>query len=207
MPGQQLQTTALVLARQPSGADHFEQVTVFSAEHGVLLCLRRLARKANTAAAIPLDLFDEVDLNLETANQGRTWFVQEHRHLLRHPGVGRSYAALQTASALATLVTRNPVTDDSRPDVMGLLRQSLAALDLGSRPDLVWLKALFCFLRDEGYPVKQVWWQNLPPDDRTAATHILNQPIAAQTPAADQVSRLRHHLEAWVARDTELRLA
>ena len=44
MPGQQLQTAVFILAKQPSGSDKFDQLTAFSAEHGVLHCLTRLSQ-------------------------------------------------------------------------------------------------------------------------------------------------------------------
>ncbi|MFI5337467.1 MAG: hypothetical protein ACHQ5A_11825 [Opitutales bacterium] len=215
MPGQQLQTTALVLGRLPSGADAFETLTVFSEEQGQLTCLKRLktgrSTPARRGAAPPgescLDLFDEAELWLESTNQGRTWFIREHRHLVRHPGIGRSYEALRTAAALATLVTRNPVPDDSRGPVAALLRQSFVSLEQADRPDLVWFKALYRFLRDEGYPAKQHWWPQLPAADRVAAAQILKQPIAGQTSAPNVVARLIRRLEAWVGTDTEIRLA
>ncbi len=206
MPGQQFQTIALLLAREPSGSDSFERLTAFSEEHGLLHCLRRLAKKAATAAAIPLDLFDEAELWLESSNQGRTWFIKEHRHLARHPGIGRSYDALKAGAALTTLVTRNPVPDESRTPLAALLRQSFAALDQGARPDLVWFKALFLRLRDEGYPVKEQWWRQLPVTDRAAAAEILNQPLAGQNPAPELVARLTHKLEDWLRAETELKL-
>lgn len=200
-----LHTAALILGRQPSGSDTFEQLTAFSETDGVLLCLRRVSTKPATATP-PLDLFDDAELWLESSNQGRTWFIKEHRHLTRRPGLGRSYDALSAAARLAHLVLRNPVSDESRAPVAALLRQALGALDSGARPDLVWLKTLFCFLRDEGYPVKQHWWPSLPADDRPLATQLLNQPIAAQNPARPDVDRLTRHLEDWLNRDTELRL-
>ena len=215
MPGQQLQTAAFILGRQPSGSDNFEQLAAFSETDGLLVCLARMPKSnaATTArrSSAPrsegwLDLFDEAELWLESSTQGRTWFIKEHRHLVRRPGIGRSYAALQTAAQLARLIQRNPVPDESRAPIAALLRQSLGALEATDRPDLVWFKALFCFLRDEGYPVKQQWWQQLASDDRDAATQILNQPVAAQSPDASLVAQLTQHLETWVARDTELRL-
>ncbi len=206
MPGQQLQTTAFLLARKPSGADAFEQVTAFGEEHGLLACLFRLSRKASASSVTPPDLFDEAELWLESSNQGRTWFIKEHRILARHAGVGRSYEALQTASALATLIARNPVDEDSRGALMNLLRQSLAALEQGARPDLVWFKALFCFLRDEGYPVKQQWWAQLPAPDGEAAAQILNQPVATQNPEPKLVASLTRQLQDWIAQETEVRV-
>lgn len=213
MPGPQLQTTAFILTRQPSGSDNFEQLTSFSAEHGVLLCLTRLPKSSSSArrsAALPgegrLDLFDEAELWLESSSQGRTWFIKEHRLILRHDGIGRSYEALKTAAAFGPLLTRNPVPDESREPVAALLRSSLGALAAGGRADIVWLKTLYCLLRDEGYPVKQQWWPLLPAADRDPAARILNQPLAAQTADAPTVAALTRRLEAWVAAETEIKL-
>lgn len=204
MPGAPLQTTAFILARQPSGSDTFEQLTAFSAEHGVLHLLRRL--KPGKTSATPLDLFDEAELWLESSSQGRTWFIKEHRHLHRHDGIGRSYDTLKTAAAIGSLLARNPVPDESREAVAGLLRTSLGALATGGRADIIWLKTLYCLLRDEGYPVKQQWWPALQDADRDAAAQLLNQPLAAQTAEPAQVARIVRRLEDWVAAETEIRL-
>ncbi len=204
MPGQQLSTNGIIIGRKPSGSEKFDQLTVFSEEHGQLLCLRRLSTKT-ASPTTPLDLFDEAELMLESSNQGRTWFIKEHRHLQRHPGIGRSYAALQTAAQLARLIQRNPVPDDSRGPVTALLRQTLVSLEEGARPDLVWLKTLFCFLRDEGYPVRQHWWAELTAIERDEAAALLNQPIAGQDPEADTVVRLTQRLIDWVSSNTEIR--
>ena len=204
MPGQQLQTTAFILARQPSGSDAFEQLTAFSADQGVLLLLRRI--KQGKTSAGPIDLFDEAELWLESSNQGRTWFITEHRLIQRHAGIGRSYETLKAAAALGTLLGRNPVPDESRPEVAALLRTSLGALAGGGRPDIVWLKALYCLLRDEGYPVKQQWWTELTAPDRDLAAQLINQPLAAQTADAAAVAKITRRLEDWVHAETEIKL-
>jgi hypothetical protein len=213
MPGQQLTTVAFILGRQTSGSDNFEQITAFSEEHGALLCLARLPKTATSTrrSAAPqsesrLDLFDEAELALESSSQGRTWFIKEHRHVRRFPGIGQSYDALRAAAALAGLVTHNPLSDESRAPLVALLRQSFTALETGGRPDLVWLKSLFIFLRDEGYPVKQQWWQQLGSVEREAAAQILNQPLAGQSPEPPLVARLTQRLQDWVSAETEVRL-
>lgn len=204
MAGPQLQTTAIVLAKQLSGSDAFEQLTAFCREHGLLHCLRRVAQ--GKTASTPLDLYDEAELWLESSNQGRTWFIKEHRILERRAGIGRSYDALRAAAALTNLVGRNPVSDESRPAVSDLLRSSLTALATAGRPDITWLKALYCFLRDEGYPVKQQWWPELPAPVRDTAAQLLNQPLAAQTADAATVANITRELEGWVKSETEIRL-
>jgi len=204
VPGQPLQTTAFILTRQPSGSDKFEQLSAYAADHGVLHCLRRETQ--GKTASTPLDLFDEAELWLESTNQGRTWFIKEHRLIERHAGIGRSYEALRGAAALGQLISRNPVPDESRAAISGLLRSSFGAFAAGGRPDIVWLKALYCFLRDEGYPVKQQWWPALAADAREAAATLLNQPVAAQTAGVEVVATLTRRLEDWVKAETEIRL-
>lgn len=204
MPGVPEHTVALVLARQPAGADKFDQLTLFSPAHGLLAALARVSRKPT---APTLDLFDEAEFWLESSNQGRTWFVKEHQLVRRPEGIGRSYAALQCAAAVAALIARNPVSDDSREPVADLLRRTFAALAEGARPDIVWLKSLYCFLRDEGYPVRQQWWPQLPADARDTAARLLNQPAAALAGTdAAEVTRVVRHLEHWLHAETELRL-
>ena len=97
--------------------------------------------------------------------------------------------------------------DESRLPITDLLRSSFAALAAGGRPDIAWLKALYCILRDEGYPVKQQWWPQLAAPDRATAAQLLNQPLAAQTTDAATVARLTRQLEDWVRGETEIRLA
>src|SRR6185312_15451606 len=126
------------------------------------------------------------------------WFIKEHRLIQRHDGIGRSYDALRAAAALGTLLSRNPVPDESREAVAGLLRSSLTALASGGRPDIVWLKTLYCLLRDEGYPVKQQWWPQLSEADRDIAAQLLNQPLAGQTADSAAVAKITKRLEDWV---------
>lgn len=206
MPGQQLQTSAFILSKQPSGSDSFEQLVVFSSERGTLHCLVRAPKTGNSASGGRLDIFDEAELLLESTNQGRTWFVKEHRITQRHEGIGRSYDTLKSAAALATLITRNAVPDESREPITGLLRSSFSALGAGGRPDIVWLKALYCFLRDEGYPVKQDWWPQLAPADREISAQLLNQPLSAQTADAPTVTKITRRLEEWIKGETEIHL-
>ncbi len=204
MPAQSLSTEAFVLGRRPP-ADRFQTFNLFSAAHGPLLALQRVAGKT-AAATVALDLFDEVALLLETSNQGRTWFIKEARLLARPAGIGRNYDALRLASALATLIAHNPVDEDSRAAVAELLRAAFAAFATGPRPDIVYFKSLYRFTRDEGYPLKQHWFPTLPPDDRAEVVTLLNRPLAEQTAGAAIVARLQRRLEDYLRGHTEVLL-
>ncbi len=214
MPGRTLQTDAFVLLKRPP-ADTFQTFTVFSADHGALLVLQRLPKRAasrpsatakGSAAQVQLDLFDEVSLLLETSNQGQTWFITEPRLIARYASIGRSYDTLRLASALAMLIARNPVHEESRLHVATLLRTALGAFASANRPEIVFFKSLYCFARDEGYPVKQQWIPTLSSVDRAAVATLLNQPLAAQTASPPEVARLQRRLEDYLRGHTEILL-
>lgn len=202
MAGQALHTEAFVLVRRPTTADGWQAFTLFAPEHGPLHVLQRIPKKPGTSVA--LDLFDEISAILESSNQGRTWFVREARVKVRHAEIGRSYAALQGASAFALLIARNSVSPDSRPAVAALLRTGLAAFASAARPEIVAFKCLYRFARDEGYPVKQEWLPSLPAEERTAAEGLINRPLAAQTAGADAVARIQRNLEDYLRGHTEI---
>lgn len=204
MPAQSLQTDAFVLLRRPP-TDSFQTFSLFSPEHGALLALQRISRKSG-ATAPALDLFDEASFLLESSNQGRTWFVKEARLIERHAGIGRSYDALRLASALTSVIARNPVHEESRAAVGALLRTALGAFASGARPDVIYFKSLYCFARDEGYPLKQQWFPTLPPIDRTTVATLLNRPLADQSAAPADVIRLQRRLEDYLRGDTEILL-
>lgn len=202
MPGLTLQTDAIVLLKRPPG-DTFQTCTVFSAEHGNLLIMQRLPKKAGGALA-PLDLFDEAALLLDSSNQGQTWFVKEARLLHRATGIGQSYDTLRHASTFTATLARNQVPEESREPVMQLLRQVLASFADTQRADVTHFKALYLFARDEGYPIRQHWFPTLPSADRELARRLLNQPVNGQTAPAEEVARLHQRLAEYLRGHTEI---
>ena len=204
MPGQTLTTDAIILGRRPA-SDAFQSFTAFSVEQGSLQLQQRLPQKIS-ANSVLLDLFDEASLSLETSNQGRSWFVKEVRILARQTAIGHSYDALERASAFATLVARNEVPEEGREKVYLLLRLALGAFATSERADIVYLKSLYCFARDEGYPVRAQWLESLNSTDRGTVTMVLQQPVAGQTAPPETVARLQHRLEDYLRGYTEILL-
>lgn len=202
MPGQTLTTEAFVIEKRPP-TDAFQGFGLFSPEHGNLLALQRMPRKPSGTHVAP-DLFDDLSVMLESSNQGRSWFVREARVLTRRSSIGRSYDSLRFASALAAVISRNPVHEESREAVTRLLRTGFDAFCTAARPDVVYLKSLYLFARDEGYPVKQEWMPSLSEADRPAAASVLNRPLDGQEASAEAVERLRHSLERYLASSTDI---
>lgn len=202
MPGLTLTTEAFVIEKRPP-ADAFQTFGLFSAEHGNLLILQRIARRPSSSHVAP-DLFDEVQAMLESSNQGRTWFVREIRISRRRAGIGRSYEALRFASALAAVIGRNNVHEEGRANVALLLRTALDAFGEAGRPDVVHLKSLYLFARDEGYPVKQEWLPSLPAADRRIAASALNRRLSEQDSSEADIARIRRSIEDYLRGHTEI---
>ena len=204
MPGIPLQTDAFILLKRPP-ADSFQSFTAFSGEHGPLIVLQRISKRASASAAA-LDLFDEASLHLESGNQGKTWFIKEAQLITRHATLGRSYETLRLASTLTGLIARNTVSEESRGAVTTLLRQALFSFANDQRPEIVWFKSLYRFARDEGYPLKEEWFPTLPAADRENVATLLNRPLAEQTATAAIVARLTRRLEDYLRGHTEILL-
>jgi hypothetical protein len=205
VPGPSLTTDALVLRPWPP-TDTFQSFSVFTPEHGALRIHQRIPGKKPSASHLTLDLFDDVSLVLEGTPSGDAWFVKEARLLTRHSGIGRRYESLLQASAFARLAARNPGSEESYPAIHALLRTAFTAFASSDRPDIVYLKSLYCFARDEGYPVKQQWFPALPSSDRPLAIALINQPLATQTTSPADVTRLLRSLEHYVRNHTEIHL-
>ncbi len=208
--GPPLVTDALVLQRHPP-SENFQRLALFSPTEGNLAALQRVVARKSAPEAAPADLFDELHLRLETGRQGTggaggLWFVKESRLVARHAGIGRSYDALRLACELSALVVRNPVSDESLAPVYALLRLAFAAFATGVRPDIVAFKGLYCFARDEGYPLKQDWLPTLPSADRETVAGLLARPLADQTAAPAETARLHRRLADYLRAHTELHL-
>lgn len=201
-----LSTDAIVLQRHPP-SERFQRLALFSPTEGNLTALQRITTRKNAPEATPADLFDELQLRLETGRQGGTlWFVKESRLTRRHIGIGRNYEALRFASELAMLVLRNPVSAESLAPVYTLLQQAFAAFGTGTRPDVVAFKSLYCFARDEGYPLKQQWLPTLSTTDRDLVVGLLGKPLIEQTADLINTARLHRGLGDYLSVHTELQL-
>jgi hypothetical protein len=198
-----LNTEAIVLEKRPAAADGWENYRLFTPESGLLSALRRQTKKI-AAADVALDLFDDAEIGLESANQGRSWFIREARIRMRHADIGRSYEALLAASAFTRLIAHNPVGPESRLAVMTLLREALAAFATRLRPEIVLLKSVYRFARDEGYPVRQEWLASIPEAERPAVLDLLTQPVKVSTASAAEVAVWQRRLDDYLRGEADL---
>ncbi len=196
---------AFVLARESSG-ESMLRLHLFTRESGPLVAYRRRRPSRTAGATVTPDLFDRIEAVLETRNEGRTWFVKEDTVSRRFPGIGRAYETLDYTSRFARLVSRNPCPEEAAPRLFRDVETAFSAWEAGGPPALVFLKALYLYARDEGFPVRQDWLQGLPAARRASATALIRQPLAELPGAArGQAETLADSLQAWLRDHHELR--
>lgn len=75
-------------------------------------------------------------------------------------------------------------------------------------PEIVALKALYLILKDEGYPVRESWWPQLPQHLREPARQFINSPTPEGL-SAEQVAlcaEIENNLHNWLRFETDLTL-
>lgn len=194
---------ALVLKTEPSG-ESFLKLHLLTAERGIFLCLKRSSKKAGQSTAP--DLFDHASVSLENSKQGTMWFVKEYQLLQRRETIGQNYRSLRDASRFAQLLVRNAAHMPESYILFDLTQRALDAFAANKASEIVLLKSLYLLLKDEGFPVRESWWPDLPAAWREPTKAILKQPTPTKIDAEtrDLCERVEQHLTRWIRHSTDL---
>lgn len=196
----------LVLRKEPSG-ESFLKLHLLGPELGCRLCLKRVASKNRLRKSAP-DLFDTAEVQVETSRQGTAQFIGEYQITRRRSEIGLNYRALRYASDLSKLLIRNGSHMGDLPVLYQLAERSMDAFAEQLEPSVVFLKSIYLLLKDEGYPVRESWWPQIPPPLRKDTRELLSQPsprsLAPEVRASCEASV--QNLLHWLHRETELSL-
>lgn len=196
----------LVLRKELSG-ESFLKLHLLGPELGCQLCLKRVASKKPSQKPAP-DLFDSADVQIETSRQGTAQFVGEYQITRRRDEIGLNYRALQYASDLSNLLVYNGTHMGDLPALYQLAERSMDAFAARLEPSVVFLKSIYLLLKDEGYPVREFWWPQVPARLRETTRTLLAQPspasLAPEIRAVCEASV--QNLLHWLRRETDLSL-
>lgn len=195
---------ALVLRITPNG-ESFQKIDVLTSESGVFLCLKRISKK-NPFGSHP-DLFDTADIQLESSRHGTaTRFIKEYQLVRRRDPIGKSYHALSHASDFCTLIAYNGPHMANSTNLYRITERTLNAFAEQKTPSIVLLKALYLLLKDEGYPVCEAWWPQLPTHLRDIARQLINAPTPndTSTELISACAEINQDLRNWLSRETDL---
>lgn len=196
----------LVLRKEASG-ESFLKLHLLGPELGCRLCLKRVASKNRAQHTAP-DLFDTAEVHIQKSKQGNALFVGEYQIIRRRSEIGLNYRALRFASDLSKILIHNGEHMPDLPTLDQLSERSLDAFASGREPSVVFLKSIYLLLKDEGYPIRELWWPQLPAELRKSTRSLLAQPspVALTLEIREQCEAVIHNLLHWLRRETDLRL-
>ncbi|MGB1127928.1 MAG: hypothetical protein ACPG3X_06130 [Opitutales bacterium] len=197
---------SLVLRKEASG-ESFLKLHLLSPEKGIQLCLKRVSFKGSAAKPSP-DLFDTAEVQLDTSKHGTAQFVSDYQLMHRRSEIGRRYRSLRYASEFCNLLILNGTHMADLPALYQLAENSLNAFAERSTAEVVYLKSLYLLLKDEGYPVRESWWPQLPSALRAQTRDLLQQPAPddiSKALQADCEASTRNLLN-WLRRESDLML-
>ena len=193
----------LVLSKSLSG-ERGILYRVFSPEAGLLALYKRVSSK--TASALP-DIFDAISARVSKASGGDLMFVEEFEILGRRTGLAADYAAFCAACDIARIVAKNTRYLEEFARLHSALEGALDALEAGACADVVKVKFLYVFARDEGYPVKESFARSLDGGDLKLLSRLLSAPSSECGADSDGAARLLFALERWLYSSTDIQPA
>lgn len=204
MAGALRQLTALVFDRHEQG-ERYWRYHLLCPESGPVEALWR--RSTKLQAPTPPDLFDEIEGTLEASGKSKALFFREHRVRTERHALARHYASFREASRFTRTLWRNLAHAEELPPLYQLSCDALDAFTRGLRPEVVHLKALYRFAKQEGYPVKEEWWTNLPAEDQERVAELLQTPTETAGAPAEVARRHLQSLQRYLRAFTEILIA
>lgn len=187
-------------------SEHFLKLDYLSSTQGLNYGLLRQSKKQTGSAQA--DLFDTAEILSEPANKAKQKFLKSYTPLRKRTGVGKDYQQLAYACNFANFLLDNVSDLPESSDLYALTTQTLDAFEQNFSPEVILLKALYRFLKTEGFPVDSGWWQSLSRDNKFRAKVLLTTPLAEvnDNPDCNSAVSLHKHLCQWVQKETELKI-
>lgn len=183
--------------------DSFRKIHLFDSESGCMTVLKRSSSKKSQTTAI--DLFQNVEIIIDRKTEGQMGFVKEHSVLKTRDSIAKNYRSFEFASLFCRTVFVNAQHMPHPETVFDLVDSSLDAWASKPNPEATFLKALYRLASDDGFPVKQSWYQKLSPEDQEHAHDVLTQPLETQTTPPAIAKRIAEDLKDWLATHYEFR--
>lgn len=205
-------------------SERFLKLEYLSPANGLDYGLLRFSPK-NQKTLRP-DLFDTAEVHFEGAGQSpsKQHFLDSYSPLRKRDAIGHSYPLLHSASQFAQFLLDNARHAPDPEEIYQLCLRSFDAFNQvheqaqlkqpkqnqvdspkktqAELAQIILLKALYHFLKIEGFPVDNAWWQSIPTAEKALAESILRTPLSESSPTPCQY--LLSHLSQWIRRETEL---
>ena len=187
-------------------SEHFLKLDYISPSQGLTYGLLRQSKKNNHSAHA--DLFDTAEILSVSANHSKQKFLKSYSPIHKRSAIGNNYQQLEYACHFANFILNNVGDMPDSSDLYALTTQTLDAFEQKFRPEIILIKALYHFLKTEGYPIDSGWWQSLTKENKSHAKILLTTPLAEFEDSYGLESSIMLHklLCQWVQKETELKI-
>ena len=187
-------------------SEHFLKIDYISPSQGLTYGLLRQSKKNNHSAHA--DLFDTAEILSEAANHSKQKFLKSYCPIQKRSAIGNNYQQLEYACHFANFLLKNVDNVPDPLDLYALTTQTLDAFEQKFHPEIILLKALYRFLKTEGFPIDSGWWQSLTKENKSHAKILLTTPLAEIKDCIGLESAITLHklLCQWAHKETELKI-
>ncbi|MEM9159526.1 MAG: hypothetical protein AAGB46_10795 [Verrucomicrobiota bacterium] len=204
MPSQPIVFTGIILG-QEKRSEKFNGYTVLSPEIGKRLVLKRISSKSNTINHI--DFFDDGEFTAEDKNESGACFFKDFDLRSRRTKIAEDYEAFKLAMRFAKLIVRNPIHEENAKSLYQLAIRSLDAWQDTNFPEAAYLKSVYLYCRDEGYPINAEWYSQLASPDAATAKHVLNTSLSEIDADKHRIAHCIERLEHYLQQSTHIEVA
>jgi hypothetical protein len=193
-------------------SEHFSKIDFISPEEGLSSCLIRNSKKSSTQAKP--DIFDTAQITFEQKGPSKPKFLTEYVPNLKRSQIGNTYRQLEFACKYSTFLLNNTTYAPDPKELYRLGVKTLDAFELGYSAEIVLLKALYNFLKNEGFPVQESWWASVPQNYKATAGKILSSKLsqfddnleASEARTIQECTEyLLENISNWIRKETDLR--
>ncbi len=143
-----------VLAASPY-AEADKIVQLYTLQWGRVRALVKGARKPKSRLSPALDLFNESGFSLHKGRSGDLYVLSQAKVLDTHPELKKDLPAITALQVLADILIQAIHDAEPHPDIYGLVRRTLAALEAkAGDPELILAAFTVKFLDLSGYPLE-----------------------------------------------------
>ena len=188
-------------------SESFLKIDFITPNHGLINALFRYSPSPRRNNNLKPDLFDTCEININIRDKTKGRFLKEYNPMIKRTNIGKSYNGLDHACLFAKFLLINLGNVPDPSDLYILVEKSFNSFNSEAPPEIVLIKAVYNFLKTEGFPVNSSWWQSIPASKKKASQIILRSPVNKKFDASEieDAIFLSRHLGNWIRDSTELK--
>lgn len=191
---------AIVVGRDMRGESSV-YISVLSREHGLMQMMKKVSVK--TTSLLP-DLFDDISGYADAQTPQGLKFLRDFEISKRRTEIGKSYEAFNHAALIASVVAVNGRNIEDCARLEFNLRHALDAIAKDAPPEIVRFKFMYLLARNEGYPVKEDFFESLPEGKREMFSLFVKTPSLELREFRSRASDMLDALCRWIYANTDI---